>query len=160
MVSSTPSWRVKMTEQRTLKKQGAALLYKRVKLLAAIADDAEFISECTANGDNWEDVLDNEVGDTATNFFVLRAVFVEYPNEADWQKHGVEHLIASVSAKQAKDKGERNTPTWKEKAKAAQLEIERLQRQLDAANARVNELERVVEMLARGSRMEAEKQVA
>jgi chromosome segregation ATPase len=139
------TWRLKMKEQRELKKQGCSLLYHRIKLLVDIENDVDFLEECESQSVEPLDQLDNELEDVGHRYLLLKAVYNEFPKESDWKKR-LELLIAEIKEKQKrKSTGERETISWKKRAEELQKENERLRRELDKMTVLVEELRRIVD---------------
>ena len=143
MPKKADKWELKMHEQRELKKQGAAVLYRRVKLLVECFESADFRAWCEENGQNDLDYMDRELEDTAANFMTLKSVLHAYCDEASWVKHNIRDLIAEVIELQKRDRTSERI-SWKERCLAAEKECERL-RGIDLAKD--NELANLKELL-------------
>ncbi len=122
------NWRTALDQQRKLKARGAELLWDRVKLLVQCYDDEDFRAWVFDQGSNELDYLDEELSDVAASFLTLAAVLKQYPNKEDWVRHNIRELIALVlDAERDKRKAEADPRiSWKERALAAEREIERL----------------------------------
>lgn len=125
----TPKWELKMNKQRELKRQGAALLFQRVKLLVECYESAEFLQWCEDNSVVDLDYLDNELADAAASFLTLKAVYSAYGKESDWTGRNVRELIAEVLEKQKRTKVSERV-SWKERCLEAEKECERLRAEL------------------------------
>jgi len=122
-------WKVKMNEQRAMRKKGTSLLFHRIGLLVACYSDPAFIEDCEERGVNDLDILDAELDDTACGFSTLRTVLEKYPKEADWQRHNIRDMIAEILDSQKKERI-KTVPSWKERCLAAEKECERLRAEL------------------------------
>lgn len=122
-------WKVKMNEQRAMRKKGTSLLFHRVELLLACYVDSAFREDCAERGVNDLDVLDAELDDTACGFLTLKAVIEAYPKEADWHRHNIRDMIAEIIYSQKKERT-KTVWTWKERCLAAEKECERLRAEL------------------------------
>lgn len=137
-------WETKLNEARELRKRGSELLFDRVVLLVDCYEDDAFRAWCSETETNEVDYLDTELNDTAATFMTLKAVLHHYPVRDEWVKHNIRDLIAQVLSEQAEaTKRERETavPTWKERALAAEKEVERLR-------AKVEQLEESLQIVA------------
>ena len=133
-MSKKHKWELQLHEAREMKKKGAELLFDRVSLLVGVYDDEAFRAWCASSETNELDYLDTELNDTAANFMTLKGVLHHYPIRDEWVKHNIRDLIAQVLAEQAEStKRERDNPkpTWKERALAAEKEIERLRTKVE-----------------------------
>lgn len=147
------NWKVKLNEQRELKKMGAELLHQRVSLLVQVYDDKSFIEWCEESETDEIEYLDNELADVASEFMTLRAVLKEYPTAAEWAARNIRELIAEVlEAGKRQRKGDSEPRiSWKDRAIAAEKECERLRAELNAQSARIAELHNVIALM-RGDR--------
>lgn len=149
MKSDNANWKMKLKEQRDLRKQGAEHLHRRVTLLVDIYADQDFLAAVEDEGADPLDRLDAEVEDVAVSFLTLKAVLEAHPNVADWKRFGVRTLIGEVLAAARKKERTREVPSWKERAVAAEKELERLQEENERLRAEVNMLTaRIDEMRA------------
>lgn len=147
-------WELKIREQRELRKQGAALLYQRVKLCRECYESSEFPEWCAENGTNDLDYLDRELEDTAATFFTLHAVFEAYPNESDWKSRNIRELIAEVLANQKRDRPSERI-SWKERCLSAEKECERLRAELEAMKISIENLKESLEIVSGGKSRKA-----
>lgn len=131
-MAKAKKWELKMHEQRGLKKQGAALLHRRITLLVECYEDAEFDAWCEAHNTAQLDFLDSELSDVACDFLTLKAVLVEYPDIESWSKHNIRDMIAQVMESEKKPRSGSERISWKERCLAAEKELERLRTELTA----------------------------
>lgn len=134
MVEKAKKWELKMHEARELKKQGAGLLYDRVKLLVECYDDPAFREWHETNRTNELDFLDEELSDVAASFLTMKAVLTEHPERDAWIKHGVRQLIAlaidAENERRRRESEDGKRISWKERALAAEKECERLRAEI------------------------------
>ena len=138
------SWRVIMEDQRKLKKKGAAMVFDRISLLKQVHDDVSFRSWCDEQQIGIYDYLDTEVDDiNCGGYLSLVRVLSEHPAKHEWTGKSLRTLIAeTIKADHPlteEQQGNRND--WKG-------ECEKLRKELIRASARIEELERVVELMA------------
>jgi hypothetical protein len=143
------SWRMKMLEQRQLKVKGAGLIYLRISLLIKICDDEEFQADCDSRDVERYDILDDELDDVGFDFLTLRRVWELNPSEDVWTSKSLRVLVAE-SVK--KDRPSKENPaqrlSWKDRCRDLEKECERLRAALNAAGARIEELERIIKIFA------------
>lgn len=145
------SWRVFMEEQRKLRKKGAALICQRIKLLQTIEKDQGFVAWCEDTGTNTYAVLDEELMDVGFDYLTLSKVLECFPSEESWQDRPLQKLVAeAVLQKKTRKRDTREAVSWKTKALELQKENERLRGLLEAADARIDELERVIGLVTTG----------
>ena len=138
-------WELKFDEAKGLRKQGAALLHKRISLLKEVYDDGDFKRWCQESGTVDLDFLDDHLEDVGYNYVTLAAVLEQYPDEAEWQKHNVRELCAMVIEAQRAEKYPGERTNWKARAAALESEVERLR----------NELQETKELLSSFRRLES-----
>ena len=84
MSTAKPEWMRCLEKQRQLAKKGREFLYQRIKLLVKIADSPEFVAYCEGREERPMTFIDKEIGDTFTNFTILRHILVKYPDPEHW----------------------------------------------------------------------------
>jgi hypothetical protein len=94
----TASYKKLLTECSQLREASVASAFRRTTLLCQVFDNDEFRADIHAVDDHAvAEFLDGYVSDLALSFLELRAVLQAFPNEADWQKHGLVELYRQAS---------------------------------------------------------------
>lgn len=158
-----------------LQSNAALLIYQRIKLLCEVFDDRDFRLDL-GNADDFRAaaVLDRYLDDTPWTFLELRAVFVKFPQAADWRERSLREMVAvlvvpptrheSIKTRQVISQQEHECVVTELKAARAahqftkQLLQERVQsyeellaenkllrQELEAARTRIRELETTLE---------------
>lgn len=145
---TTCKWESDLERQRLLKRQGIELLHERIKLLCHVYDDVDFRSWCDASGVIDLDYLDAELSDVAVSFLTLRAVLLQHPSVDDWKGGNIRQMIAEVLESQKPKRERTEVVSWKERALAAEKEIERLQFELQKRDSTIQELRSCLTVVA------------
>ena len=94
------NWRVLVEQADKLAKQGAGMVYDRVRLLAKVFEDKDFLNDMQGEGTTPGDFLNKHVNDTCANFTELYQMLKRYPNRRQWEATGLadmrQALIASL----------------------------------------------------------------
>lgn len=145
-------WQDRLDSQREMKRRGLKLLYQRVKLLVEIYDDESFHKWCESEGVTDIEFLDSELSDVGMDFMTLRAVFDAYPREAHWINGDIRQMVATVveqsKEKRKKERGERETISWKDRCLRAEEECERLRGEVEHLTEKVAELKELLGLRA------------
>lgn len=142
------TWETALDRQRMLKRQGIALLHERIHLLMTVYEDTEFRKWCEENEVIDLDYLDAELADVAVSFMTLRAVAIQHPKVDDWQGGNIRQMIADVLELEKAGRSKANVISWKERALAAEKEIERLQFELQKRDSTIQELRSCLTVVA------------
>lgn len=134
MTETIEKWEVKMNKQRKLKAKGAEVLFERVSICVSCFEDPEFTDWCAGQGIDSLEFLDEELSDTAVNFATLARVLDTFPTKEEWVKHNIRVMIAMVleDQKSKKESEPSSRIAWKDRALAAEAELEKLRAELKA----------------------------
>jgi len=157
-------WSQSIAKARELRRKGAGLLWDRVKILIGVYKDSDFLAHCDSLDRNAEDVLDDELSDTCSEFLPLKITMEYFPEKNDWLNTKIDVLRAKAEemCKKSRHDGEeitRDRPSWKErymelkrKYDASQIEWQlkhdALQKSHDVMEARFEELSKVLQFQA------------
>ena len=144
------NWRMRMHEQRELKKMGTAVLYERVLLLIEIEKDPQFTAWCEQQGVAVLDQLDDELADVAFEYLTLKAMMEQYPTIEEWQAVSLRQMVAQYILDTKPERKPKSTLSWKERCLAAEKECERLRAENNTLRARLTEVQSALQVAAGG----------
>lgn len=145
------SWSQRIAEHDRLAKDGAGLLYERVRLLVTVHDDPEFRSAMAARNEDVYDFLDLKCGDTGQTYLTLAAVLDVFPDKADWEGQLLHKLLAKVmlADEQRRAEGKQESEggaarkSWKQLYEELKASFDEVVREKEILSARLDQLERL-----------------
>ena len=99
-----------LIQAKNLQANAKANVYKRVKLLVQVFDDADFRIDYGADDFVLAGILDQYIADIGWGFMELRSIIEHFPDEADWKTGRLskmhDEVVKARRAKAADDKQE------------------------------------------------------
>ena len=151
-----------------------ANLFERSKLLVAIWEDGEFLAFHGGDVDKAEESLNSKLGDYGLTIFDVQSILKEFPQVQQWEKGKLREMLAKALEAEDSRREEHAAPKTDRKGPIPRKEFEQLQKiventqsradslsdenarlreentklrgQLEHANGRIDELERVLKM--------------
>lgn len=167
-------WQTMMKKVDSLIGTSNANLYERSKLLVAIWSDGDFLAFHNGDVDKAEESLNSKLGDYGLTIFDVKAMLDEFPKCEQWEKGKLREMLAHALEAGDSRRAEYQAPKTQRKGPVPRKEFEQLQKiventqnradslaeenarlreenlrlraQLDHANGRIDELERVLKM--------------
>lgn len=139
------NWRKRLEEARELAKQGAALTFDRITILAEIYQDPAFLNDCDRRGVDPIEEINDEVADTAMTFTTLRSMLAEFPRREDWLNRRLQDMAASIIVNRREvDNKKPREAGWKQRFEELQEQYDALERKFELTDAQLSELRAVV----------------
>jgi len=89
-------WKENLARVKNLRREAAALVYDRVKLLVAVYEDPEFLADEGLDALSAARRLDDELADVCAGFLEMKAVLEFYPERKQWEGRRLDLIVAEV----------------------------------------------------------------
>jgi hypothetical protein len=132
-------WEQKLLKVDDLVARSNGTLYDRIKLLAEVWADGEYLAFHAGDMDAAEEMLDAKLGDYGIGFMEALAAFKHFPKRAHWVDTPIRQMLAEALEAERRDRKESASPSTR-KGPVPRKEHEKLEEEMRHVNSRADSL--------------------